>query len=71
MLVVSPDFEGVPGARRGRPPRDHWEYERYGSVDFLEYTSAEYDDARHRTDGLVRTAEREGVPIVGTAVESE
>jgi predicted nucleotidyltransferase len=69
VLVVSPDFEGIPGARRGRPLRDRWDYERYGSVDFVEYTPAEYDGRRRRVDGLVRSAEREGIPIASAAAE--
>lgn len=68
VLVVSPDFEGVPGARRGRPFRDRWDYERYGSVDFVEYTPAEYE-ARRQKNSSVRAAEREGITIVGTTAE--
>ena len=64
VLVVSPDVEGVPGARRGRPFRDRWNYERCGSVDFVAYTPAEYDDCHRRADGLAGAVEREGIPLV-------
>lgn len=69
MLVVSPDFEGAPGARRGRPYRDRWECEQFGSVDFVEYTPAEYDEYRRREDGLIAVAEREGTPVVSIATK--
>lgn len=64
VIVVSPDFEGIAGARRGRPFRDAWDYEQYGSVDFIGYTPAEYATARERTESLIRTAEQEGIDLL-------
>ncbi|MFB6193493.1 MAG: nucleotidyltransferase domain-containing protein [Halobaculum sp.] len=63
VVLVSADFEGVPGAERGRPFRDAWDYEEFGAVDFLPYTPAEYDRHRDRTDSLVDTAETNGVRL--------
>lgn len=63
VLLVSSAFEGVPGAVRGRPFRDLWDYESHGAVDFFEYTPAEYRSHREREGSLVRTAEAEGIRI--------
>lgn len=64
IILVSRDFEGVPGANRGKPFRDAWNYEEYGSVDFIEYTPAEYRTYRDRAGGIIQTAEAEGIRIV-------
>lgn len=64
VILVSPDFEGVPGAHRGRPFREVWTYERYGSVDFIEYTPREYREYRNDGDGLIQKAEEQGVRVV-------
>lgn len=66
VIVVSPYFEGIAGARRGRPLRDAWNYDQYGSVDFIAYTPAEYETARRRTGGLITTAETEGSALIGS-----
>lgn len=67
VIVVSPDFEGLARAHRGRPFRAEWEYERYGPVDFIEYSPdeyREYREYRERPDSLIRAAEEQGVRVV-------
>lgn len=64
IMIGAPDFKSVPGARRGRPFRDEWEYEEYGPVDCIEYTPDVYREYREREGGLIQTAEEQGVRIV-------
>lgn len=63
VIVVSPDFEDVQGAKRGKPFRDEWDYGTFGAVDFIAYTPDEYRSYRTRSDSLPRTAEADGVRI--------
>jgi len=65
ILVVSPEFDDVAGARRGRPFRDAWNYDSFGAVDFLTYTPDEYEEFRERPNSLIKTAEGEGVQLDG------
>lgn len=64
LIVVSSDFEGIPGARRRKPIRDEWAYDEFGPVDIIEYTPEEYRSYREREGGLIDTAEAEGVRII-------
>lgn len=64
LIVVSSDFEGIPGARRGKSIRDEWAYDEFGPVDIIEYTPEEYRSYREREAGLIDTAEAEGVRII-------
>jgi predicted nucleotidyltransferase len=63
IILVSQDFEDTPGAKRGKPFRDAWDYTEYGAVDFVPYTPEEYREYRDSDDGLIERAESEGIRI--------
>lgn len=44
VLLVSLDFAGIPGYRRPAPIIERWDHTRYGAVDVLCYTPAEFRD---------------------------
>ncbi|MDS0297547.1 nucleotidyltransferase domain-containing protein [Halogeometricum sp. S1BR25-6] len=64
VIVVSADFEGVPGAHRGTPFRELWDYEEYGAFHDICYTPEEYDEYRERPNSLIKAAESEGIRLI-------
>jgi predicted nucleotidyltransferase len=66
VLLVSPDFVGVPGHRRAAPLLERWDHARYGAVDVLCYTPEEYCEFRERNEQtLPDRALAEGVVFRG------
>lgn len=53
VLLVSPEFAGVPGYRRPAPILERWDHARYGAVDVLCYTPAEFREFRERDESTL------------------
>ena len=64
VIVVSADFVGVPGAKRGISFRKLWNYEDYGAFQDICYTPEEYDEYRERPNSLIKAAESEGIRLI-------
>jgi len=63
IILVSPDFEGVPVARRSREFYLDWNYEQLPEPEFICLTPDEFDSKRKKDPHIVRTAVEEGVGL--------
>ena len=66
IILVSSEFEGVPGYRRPAPILERWDHARWGPIDVLCFTPAEFAE---RLEGAERTlvdrALEEGIVFAG------
>lgn len=63
ILMVSPDFEGVPAYRRPKQFYRHWDYDELPDPEFICLTPTEFEERRKKRPHIVRTAVTEGVSI--------
>lgn len=66
VILVSPDFEGVPFYRRLGLFYRGWDYEELPSLEFVPLTPAEFDErASAESPTVVQTAVEERVDLIG------
>lgn len=63
LLIVSPDFSGVPRYKRPQLFYRHWDYDALPDPEFICLTSEEFQQSRTKRPHIVRTAVEEGTPI--------
>jgi len=63
VLIVSPDFEGVPAYKRPKLFYRHWEYDELPDPEFICLTPTEFEERREKQPHIVSTAVSEGVSV--------
>lgn len=63
VLMVSADFEGMPGYRRTKLFYRHWDYDELPDPEFICLTPAEFEERKDKQPHIVRTAVEEGVSV--------
>lgn len=63
ILMVSPDFEGVPSYRRSKLFYRYWDYDSLPDPEFICLTPAEFEERKQKQPHIVRTAVDEGVSV--------
>lgn len=63
VLIVSPDFEGLPTQKRSKLFYRHWDYGQLPDPEFICLTPAEFEERRAMVPHIVRTAVDEGISI--------
>lgn len=63
LLVVSPDFEGVPAYKRPKLFYRYWDYDTLPDPEFVCLTPAEFEEQRDLDPHIVNTAVDEGVSV--------
>lgn len=63
VLIVSPDFEGVPAYKRPKLFYRHWDYDELPDPEFICLTPAEFEERRTKHPHIVSTAVEEGFSV--------
>lgn len=63
VLMVSPDFEGVPVYRRSKLFYRYWDYDVLPDPEFICLTPDEFEERKEKQPHIVRTAVDEGVSV--------
>lgn len=63
VLLVSPDFEGVPAYKRPKQFYRRWDYDELPDPEFLCLTPEEFEERKQLRPHIVRTAVDEGVSV--------
>lgn len=63
VLLVSPDFEGMPSYKRPKLFYRHWDYDELPDPEFICLTPAEFEERKAKRPHIVRTAVEEGVVV--------
>lgn len=65
VLLVSPDFEGTPFAKRSQELYLQWPYESLPPPEFLCFTSDEFEDRKaNPSPTIINTILKEGIVII-------
>ena len=64
VLIVSPDFAGIPYYKRPKQFYREWPYDELPDPEFICLTPAEFDRTREKRPHIVRSAVEEGVSLV-------
>lgn len=64
IVVVSPDFDGIPAYRRPKQFYRYWDYDTPPDPEFICLTPGEFEAQKAKQPHIVRTAVEEGVSVL-------